>query len=193
MPVNPRARLPPVSSGTFNSAVRQPRVMNLNAALTLIFTVAALAAFSGCTATTGPTPPATVLTPEPLTPLKTTTPITPLPAGEIARITVDHFGMDKTTATVYEFRGKVQIRDGRYTSVKVLLRYPDGQEYSSDAGGMGGAEAVIKEFALFPDNRYMGSNPEKIIVLDGKKYTTAYRYENGAIAWVATADNSLNT
>ena len=181
------------SSGIFNTAVRQPTVMNLKATGILILTVAALAAFSGCAATTGPTPPATVLTPEPLTPLTTTTPITPLPVGEIARIKVDHFGMDMTTATVYEFRGKVQVRDGAYNAVQVVIRYPDSQEYSFDAGGMGGTEPVIREFALFPADRYKGTNPDKIIVLDGKRYATTYRYENGAIAWVATTDNPLNT
>jgi hypothetical protein len=166
--------------------------MTLKTAFVLVLCVAALAAFSGCTATTGPTPAATVLTPEPLTPVTTTIPITPLPAGEIARIKVDHFGMDPTTATVYEFVGKVQISNGVYRSVQVILLYPDSQEYSYDAGGMGGANATIKEFSLFPADRYKGTNPEKIIALDGKRYATAYKYENGAIAWVATIDNPLN-
>jgi hypothetical protein len=164
--------------------------MNLKAPALLFFIAAAMAAFSGCTATTGPTPAATVLTPEPITPLTTTTPITPLPEGEIARIRQDHFGDDPSTGTVFEFRGKVQVRDTVYDSVQVILRYPDGQEYSSDLGTMGGSEPMIKEFALFPDDRYKGTNPEKIIVLDGKLYGTTYRYENGVIAWVATGKTS---
>lgn len=166
--------------------------MKPKAIFIILTIVAMLVVLSGCTATTGPTPQTTVLTPEPLTPLTTTTPITPLPTNEIARIKVDHFGMDTTTATVYEFRGKVQVRDGAYTSVQVVLRYPDSQEYSFDAGGMGGANPVIREFALFPADRYKGASPEKIIVLDGKRYATTYLYENGAIAWVATPDNPLN-
>jgi hypothetical protein len=163
--------------------------MNLKTTcLILILLLAGLVAFSGCTGTTGPTPPATVLTPEPITPVKTTTIITRLPSNEIARIKVDHFGMDPSTETVYEFVGKVQVNNGPYRSVQVVLRYPDSQEYTYDAGGMGGSNATLKEFALFPADRYKGTNPEKIIVLDGKRYATVYRYENGNLVWIATSD-----
>jgi len=92
----------------------------------------------------------------------------------------------------YEFVGKVQINNGIYQSVQVILQYPDSQEYSYDVGGMGGSNQTIKEFSLFPADRYKGTNPEKIIALDGKRYATAYKYENGLIAWVATPDNPLN-
>lgn len=166
--------------------------MNLKTTSILILIVALLAAFSGCTATTGPTPAAAVMTPEPLTPVKTTTPITPLPVGEVARINVDHFGMNPSTETVYEFVGKVQVSNGPYHSVQVILQYPDSQEYSYDVGGMGGANQTLKEFSLFPADRYKGTNPEKIISLDGKRYATVYKYEDGLIAWVATTDNPLN-
>ena len=130
--------------------------------------------------------------PDTITPVKTTTLITPLPVNEIARIRVDHFGMNPTTETIYEFVGKVQVNNGPYQSVQVILRYPDSQEYAYDAGGMGGANATLKPFSLFPADRYKGTNPEKIIVLDGKRYGTEYRYENGVIAWIATADTVLS-
>jgi hypothetical protein len=154
--------------------------------------IAGLLAFSGCTATTGPTPQATVLTPEPVTPLTTTTPVTPLPAGEVARIRVDHFGMNPSTGTIYEFIGKVQVDGGTYRSVQVILRYPDSQEYAYDAGGMGGANQTIKPFFLYPADRYKGTNPEKIIVLDGKMYGTVYDYENGIVVWIAKNDNVVS-
>jgi len=177
----------------FNNFPGQRVVMNLKTiGILLLLILAVLVAFSGCTATTGPTPQSSVITPDPLTPVKTTTPTTPLPVGEIARIKVGHFGMDPTTATVYEFVGKVQINNGIYQSVQVILQYPDSQEYSYDVGGMGGSNQTIKEFSLFPADRYKGTNPEKIIALDGKRYATAYKYENGLIAWVATPDNPLN-
>jgi hypothetical protein len=164
-------------------------MMTLKTICISLILLAGLLAFAGCTATTGPTPAAAVMTPEPITPVKTTTPITPLPANEIARIKVDHFGTDPDTGTIYEFKGKVQIREGPYKSVQVHLLYPDKQEYSYDLGGMGGANATIKEFTLFPADRYKGTNPEKIIVLDGMRYGTAYKYEDGLIAWVATPEN----
>ncbi len=37
----------------------------------------------------------------------------------------------------------------------------------------------------------MGTNPDKIIALDGKRYATTYRYENGVISWVAKRENLL--
>jgi hypothetical protein len=85
----------------------------------------------------------------------------------------------------------IHVNNGPYQSVQVILRYPDSQEYAYDAGGMGGANATLKPFSLFPADRYKGTNPEKIIVLDGKRYGTEYRYENGVIAWIATADTVL--
>ena len=177
----------------FNNFPGQRVVMNLKTiGIFLLLILAVLVVFCGCTATTGPIPQSTVITPEPLTPVKTTTPITPLPVGEIARIKVDHFGMDPTTATVYELVGQVQINNGMYQSVQVILLYPDSQEYSYDVGGMGGSNQTIREFSLFPADRYKGTNPEKSISLDGKRYATAYKYENGLIAWVATTDNPLN-
>jgi hypothetical protein len=168
-------------------------MMNLKTSCILILFLAAMAVLSGCTATTGPTPPAKVLTPEPITSLKTTTLITPLPVNEIARIRVDHFGMNPSTETVYEFVGKLQVDDGPFQSVQVVLRYPDSQEYSFDLGGMGGSNTTLKPFSLFPDDRYKGTNPEKIIVLDGKRYSTVYRYENGVIYWIATAGTTPST
>jgi hypothetical protein len=164
--------------------------LKTNGIFLLLLTV--LLAFSGCTATTGPTPQATVMTPEPLTPLTTTTPVTPLPSSEVARIRVDHFGMNPATESIYEFVGKIQVNNGPYQSVQVILRYPDSQEYIYDAGGMGGANETLKPFYLYPSDRYKGTNPEKIIALDGKKYGTVYNYENGIVLWIATPDNVVS-
>jgi hypothetical protein len=162
--------------------------MNSTTACLILIILAGFVAFSGCASTTGPTPPATVMTPEPITPLKTTTLITRLPVNEIARIKVDHFGMNPSTETIYEFVGTLQVNDGPYQSVQVILRYPDSQEYAYDLGGMGGSNQTLKPFSLFPADRYKGINPDKIIALDGKRYATVYRYENGVIAWIATSD-----
>lgn len=168
--------------------------MNLSASGILILTIlAVLGACSGCSGTTGPTPPPTILTPEPITPLGTTTLITRLPVNEIARIKVDHFGMNPSTETIYEFTGTLQVSDGPYRSVQVILRYPDSQEYVYDLGGMGGPNQTLKPFSLFPADRYKGTNPDKIIVLDGKRYSTLYRYEDGILAWIATSDTLWST
>jgi hypothetical protein len=165
--------------------------MNLKTTGLFLLLLGGLLAFAGCTATTGPTPVATVMTPEPLTPLTTTTLITPLPVGEVARIRVDHFGMNPATDSIYEFIGQIQVSGGPYQSVQVTLRYPDSQEYTYDAGGMGGANETIKPFFLYPADRYKGTNPDKILVLDGKKYGTVYDYVNGVVVWIARTDNAI--
>lgn len=166
--------------------------MNLKTTCIFLLILAGLVAFSGCTSLTGPVPQTTVMTPDTITPVKTTTLVTPLPVNEVARITVDHFGMNPSTETVYEFVGKVQVDDGVYQSVQVILRYPDTQEYTYDAGGMGGANATLKPFYLYPADRYKGTNPGKIIALDGKRYGTVYNYDKGVTTWIATADKLLN-
>lgn len=175
---------------TFNSPFRQRVVMKILHVPIILLLVTGLVAFSGCTAT-GPTPPATVLTPEPVTPLTTATIVTALPVNELARIKVDHFGLNPATENVYEFVGTLHVSGGPYQSVKVILRYPDTQEYVADMGGMGGSNATLKPFSLFPDNHYMGTNPDKIVVLDGKGYSTVYRYDNGDLVWIATAGDLI--
>jgi len=175
----------------FKNFPGQPVVMNLKVTCMLLIVLTGLVASSGCSSSSGTVPKETVMVPDTITPVKTTTLITPLPVNEIARIRVDHFGMNPTTATIYEFVGKVQVNNGPYQSVQVILRYPDSQEYAYDAGGMGGANATLKPFSLFPADRYKGTNPEKIIALDGKRYGTVYRYENGVIAWIATTGTVL--
>lgn len=181
-------------SAMFNYTLEQPVVMKLKTTgiLFLLLILAGLVAFSGCIGSTGAAPPTTVMIPDPITPVKTATLVTRLPVGEIARIRVDHFGMNPSTETVYEFVGKVQVRNGPYQSVQVILRYPDTQEYVYDVGGMGGANATVKPFYLYPADRYKGTNPEKIIALDGKRYGTVYWYENGSIAWVATTGSTIS-
>ena len=166
--------------------------MDLKITCIFLLILAGLVAFSGCSGTSGPAPQTTVVTPDTITPVKTSTLLTPLPANEIARIKVDHFGMNPSTESIYEFVGTVQVNDGVYQSVQVILRYPDSQEYVYDASGMGGSNATIKPFFLYPSDHYMGTNPEKIIALDGKRYATVYRYENGVLAWIATPNNLVS-
>jgi len=165
--------------------------MDLKTTGIILIVIAGMAAFSGCTATTGPTPQAAVMTPDTITPVKTPVLVTPLPVGEVARIEVDHFGMNPSTETVYEFVGKIHVNNGPYQSVKVILRYPDTQEYMYDAGGMGGANATQKPFYLYPADRYRGTNPQKIVELDTKRYGTVYNYDNGVISWISRTNNEI--
>jgi hypothetical protein len=167
--------------------------MDLKTIGIILLIIAAMAAFSGCTGTTGPAQQTPVLTPDSITPVRTSTLVTAIPANEIAQIKVNTFGLDPSNGDIYEFLGTVQVNEGTYQSVQVILRYPDSQEYVYDAGGMGGSNQTIKPFFLYPSDHYMGTNPEKIIALDGNRYTTVYRPENGVpAAWIATPDTLIS-
>jgi len=178
------------SGTTFKSPVLQRTLMNprVRFPVAVLLALAAAAVFAGCAGMTGPTPQPSVPTPEPVTPLQTMTVVTALPVTERARITVGFFGLDPAAADVYEFIGNLQVAGGPYTDARVILRYPDGQEYADDLGGMGGSEPTRKPFFIYPDTRYMGTNPEKIVALDGRRYPAEYRYENGVLVWIVTSD-----
>src|SRR5512137_2181663 len=117
---------PTPANTIFNSPIRQCLVMNAGTTLIIIILIlAGTITFSGCTGASGPAPQAAVLIPDTITPLRTTPIVTRHPSSEIARITVGHFGMNPATGSIYEFAGTVQVNDGPYRSVQVILRYPD--------------------------------------------------------------------
>ena len=167
--------------------------MDLKTTCIILLIIVAMTAFSGCTGTTGPAPQTPVLTTGTITPVMTSILVTAVPANEIAQIMVNNFGLDPSNGDIYEFLGTVQVNEGAYQSVQVILRYPDSQEYVYDVGGIGGSNKTIKPFFLYPSDHYMGTNPEKIIALDGKRYSTVYRPENGvSAAWIATTDTLIS-
>lgn len=169
-------------------------MMNLKRSRVLLpLVVLLLVASSGCTSAPAPAPQAAAPAPaDTVTTLPAATLVTRVPADEVARIRVELFGMNPDTETIYEFLGTVQTENGVYRSVQVVLRYPDGQEYGYDAGGMGGANQTLKSFYLYPADRYRGTDPEKIIVLDGKRYRTVYRLEDGVVSWIAMSDTPVS-
>jgi hypothetical protein len=85
----------------------------------------------------------------------------------------------------------VSVYNGVYDAVRVIIMYADGQHYSYDAGGMGGSNATVKPFYLFPDKRYAGQNPEYYIQLGDTVYSTQYEYGNGGIIRIATSADAL--
>ena len=80
---------------------------------------------------------------------------------------------------IYYFPGKVSIASGAFSSVKIILRYSDSQEYIFDAGGMGGSNPTVKQFILFPDLRYTGRQPKYYIKADDKEYEAISTDTNG--------------
>jgi hypothetical protein len=112
--------------------------------------------------------------------------VTAAPATELARIQQVSLGMDSGTGSVYRFSGIVSISGGIYTSVKVIMKYPDGTEYRFDAGSMGGANATAKNVIIYPDGRYQGQTAGYFISLDSNEYATTYQYTDGTIYRIAT-------
>jgi hypothetical protein len=165
-------------------------------AVFVFFCLCTLAACStGCMYANPPGTPVT-LSPAPViagTPLPAApvTVITVAPAKELARIRQESLGVGIGTGSLYQYRGSLAISGGAYSSVKVILHYPDGTDYVFDAGSMGGASPVVKPVVLYPDSRYQGQTPDYLISLDGKEYATVYQYTDGTIYRIASTDSAV--
>jgi hypothetical protein len=154
-----------------------------------------LSFIAGCTSTNSP---GTVVATTPFPATGVTTPtevsgtvITAIPSTELARIQQDLLGVASGTGSLYQFKGKLTTDGGTYKSVRVIMRYPDGQQYVFDAGNMGGASPTVKSFALFPDSSYQGQVAKYFIRLDGNEYATVYQYTDGTIYRIATSDSAV--
>jgi hypothetical protein len=150
---------------------------------------------TGCTSTNSPVSPvATTSVPAVAMTQPTAasgTVITAVPVTELARIQQDLLGLGSGSGSLYQLQGRLSISGGAYKSVRVIMRYPDGTEYVSDAGSMGGASPVLKTFTIYPDSRYEGQAPEFFISLDGTRYEATYRYTDGKIFRIATSDTAV--
>jgi len=95
---------------------------------------------------------------------------TPIPTYTIAYIESEGFTVDPTTNTIYQLNGKVYTSSGRYDNVEIILRYPNNEEFSQSVGGMGGANATVKEFKVILNDRVKKLVPDYFIKLNGKEY-----------------------
>lgn len=169
--------------------------MRKNTVLVFFFLLFLISCLAGCmyTAPSGtpvaaqPSPPPAVTTPE-----ETPGPIiTAVPATELARIEQQNLGTDSGTGSMYRFQGILTISGGAYSSVKMIMQYPDGNEYVFDAGEMGGAGPAATTVILYPDAGYQYQTANYFIVLDGKEYATNYQYTDGTIYRIATTDTAV--
>jgi hypothetical protein len=130
---------------------------------------------------------ATPLAPLPLTPVPAPVVVTAAAPTELAVIQSQGAGLNPGTGYVFEYPGNIEVVNGVYNSVEIVIRYSNGNEYRFDAGGMGGANLTLKPYDIFPPPSYLGQYPENFIILDGMRYSTIHQYTNGADWWVATS------
>ena len=166
--------------------------MRTDVSFMVFFCLILAVCIAGCTST-NPVGIAAA-TPSPAVPETTMTygtVITAIPSVEIARIQQDILGVPGGHGSVFQFGGKITINGGVYHAVGLIMRYPDGTEYSFDAGSMGGASPVVRNFVIYPDSRYQNQVPAYFITLDGKNYATVYRYTDGTIFRIASSDSAV--
>lgn len=96
--------------------------------------------------------------------------VTPVPPRTLARILSRGFGYDPTKSTVYQMNGKIEIENGIYQSVGIILRYPDNDTFQSDVGGMGGSNFTRKDFRIVIDDRMSNQTPGVFVRFDSREY-----------------------
>jgi len=109
--------------------------------------------------------------------------VTPVPPRTLARILSRGFGYDPTASTVYQMNGKIEIENGIYDSVGIILRYPDNDTYQSDVGGMGGSNFTRKDFRIVIHDRLSNKTPGVFVRLDAGEYPAVETGEqaNGSV------------
>jgi hypothetical protein len=109
--------------------------------------------------------------------------VTPVPPRALARILSRGLGYDPTAGTVYQMNGKIEIENGIYQSVGVILRYPDNDTFQSDVGGMGGSNFTRKDFRIVIHDRVNNQTPGLFVRLDAREYPAVETGEqaNGSI------------
>jgi hypothetical protein len=109
--------------------------------------------------------------------------VTPVPPRTLARILSRGFGYDPTKSTVYQMNGKIEIENGIYESVGIILRYPDNDTFQSDVGGMGGSNFTRKDFRIVIHDRMSNQTPGVFVRLDAGEYPAVETGEqaNGSV------------
>ena len=95
---------------------------------------------------------------------------TPALPQAVARILSRGFGYDPTASTVYQTTGNIEIETGVYSSVGIIIRYPDLDTYEIDVGGMGGSNFTKKDFRIVLHDRASNLTPVFFIRLDSTEY-----------------------
>ena len=81
--------------------------------------------------------------------------------------------------STYRCLGKVRIKSGIYSEVRVIAKYPDKNTFESGSVAMGGSNPVLKSFSLFPDLKYKDMDPIYSVKLDKNPYPVIMNGRNG--------------
>ena len=108
---------------------------------------------------------------------------TPGPVPEqVAYVSDIQCAVGDRTETTYHCNGNVRIRGMAYGEVQVIARYPDNNTFTSGSVPLGGTEPLSKPFAVFPDIRYQGQDPDYFVRLDNTRYPVVMSGTSGT-AW----------
>lgn len=108
---------------------------------------------------------------------------TPAPAPErMAYVSDIQCAVGDRSEDTYHCNGNVGIRGGIYEEVQVIVRYPDNNTFKSGSVTLGGTEPIMKPFAVFPDLKYKGQNPDYFVRLDTALYPVIMSGTSGT-AW----------
>jgi hypothetical protein len=144
---------------------------------------------AGCVEEYTPETPVTTAQTLVTTPVIASTPTPtsiPAPAPEqMAYLTNIKCSIGDLVYKTYHCNGDVRIRSGPFHEVQVIARYPDNNTFKSNIVDIGGDNAVSKPFALFPDLKYQGQNPDYFVKVDKTLYPVIWGSTMG-VAWSNT-------
>jgi hypothetical protein len=122
------------------------------------------------------------------TPVITTVPVnTPAPTprpvpAEMGYLSNIKCGIGDKTKDTYHCNGDVRIRSGASHEVQVVARYADNNSFYSGIFDLGGSNPTSYPFAIFPDLKYKGQNPDYFVKLDKILYPVFWSGNYG-VAW----------
>lgn len=116
---------------------------------------------------------------------------TPAPVPqEVAYVSDILCAVGDRSEAAYHCNGNVRIRGRAYENVQVIVQYPDNNTFRSASVTMGGTEPVMKPFAVFPDIKYKGQNPDYFVRLDNILYPVVMS-GTGGTAWSGLPDRRI--
>jgi len=108
---------------------------------------------------------------------------TPGPApAEMAYLSNIQCAVGDRSEAAYHCNGNIRIRSGPSNEVQVIARYADNNTFHSGTFDLGGNNPTSYPFAIFPDLKYQGQNPDYFVKVD-KTWYPVFWSGNYGVAW----------